>query len=513
MRAAATRSTTCSPETTRSPRRSPPGTTTARTPSARATARRAARIPPRSIPLGAGVAATGYNFGELGATDLTIAKTDGLTHVRPGQLITYTVTVSNQGVQDAAGVVVTDQFPAGDLQFVSASNGGVYDAKTHTITWQLGDVTGLDQQTITLNVVAKVRTVVPAGAETVTNTVTVHDDGTSGPDAHPQDNTAHDTDRILAAPDLYVTKTDNLEYVKVGQQDTYTITGGNAGQQVGEGVIITDTLPPGLRFVSASNGGRLVNGQVIWNVGNLAPGQRFSLTVTVVVESVPGAAGVHDIINTVTINDRFGSFEDPTPSNNTATDHTQAGGETAPGPGYAFDTFHNFAEEGVHFFRDPCEVRDRFAHYTNPTDNYRPAILPIAPVYSGAADPGATLVVEIYNANGERIGDQTVMVDAGGNWLASFPSSEVRDYPASVRIVELPAPYSPAAAAGRNLRNYFAPVLNPGQFNFGGQDGTPLDPRAVDPLLDAVNLANPLELGPAKYGGELLPTAAAPGGY
>src|SRR5262249_6033957 len=134
--------------------------------------------------------------------------------------------------------------------------------------------------------------------------------------------------------------------------------------------------------------------------------------------------------------------------------------------------------------------------YHSPVDNYRPAILPIAPVYSGAADPGATLVVEIYNANGERIGEQTVMVDAGGNWLATFPNSQVRDYPASVRIVELPAPYSPAADSGRNLRNYFAPVLNPGQFSFGGQDSTPLDPREDAPLLGTLNIANPLELGP-----------------
>ena len=34
--------------------------------------------------------------------------------------------------------------------------------------------------------------------------------------------------------------------------------------------------------------------------------------------ALPGAAGQRDLVNGVTINDRFGSFEDPTPEDNTA---------------------------------------------------------------------------------------------------------------------------------------------------------------------------------------------------
>lgn len=150
--------------------------------------------------------------------------------------------------------------------------------------------------------------------------------------------------------------------------------------------------------------------------------------------------------------------------------------------------------------------------YHNPTDNYRPALLPLAPIYSGEADPGSTLVLVVYNANGDQIGEQTVVVDTGGNWMATFPNSTVRDFPASVSIVELPAPYSTGASSGRNLRNYFAPVLNPGQFSFGGQDTTPLDPRAEAPLLSTLNLAEPLGLEDVKYGSEMLPAAGSPGG-
>lgn len=331
----------------------------------------------------------------------------------------------------------------------------------------------------------------------------------AGPDANPGNNTAQDTDRLNAAPDLYVSKTDNLTNASVGQHTTYVITGGNAGDQIASGVTVTDSLPPGLRFVSASNGGTLSNGQIVWSVGDLQPGQTFRLTVNVVVES---SAAAKTITNNVSIADQYGNFEEPTPGNNTAFDQTaiRALPVVKAGFFFAYDSFHNFATEP--FFRGEVATLAAMTDYQNPTDNYRPAILPLAPIYSGEADPGSTLVLVVYNANGDRIGEQTVMVDSGGNWMATFASSTVRDAPASVSIVELPAPYSPAAQSGRNLRNFFAPVLNPGQFSFGGQDSTPLDPREEAPLLGTLNLSEPLSLDEVKFGLELLPSAGSPGG-
>ena len=48
--------------------------------------------------------------------------------------MTYTVSVSNVGIGDAKGVVVRDILGEG-LVFVSASDGGVYDENTRTVTW------------------------------------------------------------------------------------------------------------------------------------------------------------------------------------------------------------------------------------------------------------------------------------------------------------------------------------------------------------------------------------------
>ena len=388
-------------------------------------------------------------------------------------------------------MTVTDQFPTA-LQFVSASNGGTLDPVTGVITWNVGTIAGANAQTITLTVIARVPSIVPAGLRSVTNTVTALD--ISGADATPANNTASDTDSIPAPADLYVLKTDNLATAKVGQQTTYTITGGNAGGQTAEGVVISDTLPPGLRLVSASNGGQLTDGRVVWNLGDLAPGATFQLSVRVVVES---AASGKNVINTVTIADRFGSPEDLTPADNSATDSTRI----APFDLFAYDTFHNFGSRAH---------RPGSLPLLGPIDVSREALLPLAPVYSGEADPGATLVVSLYNAKGEEIGSQTVMADAGGNWLTAFTSSTMRDTPSSVRISLLPAPASYGDSFGHNLRAYFSPALNPGHF-FETIRGLGFD-RGSAPLLDGLGLENPLQLGSVKYGGELLSTQGTASG-
>ena len=259
-------------------------------------------------------------------------------------------------------------------------------------------------------------------------------------------------------------------------------------------MVISDALAPGLRFLSASNGGHLAGGRVVWNLGELAPGATFSLSVRVVVES---AASGKNVVNTVTIADRFGSPEDLTPLDNSASDATRI----APADVFAFDTFHNFANPGQ---------RDGRLPLIGSIDVSREALLPLAPVYSGEADPGSTLVVALSNAKGEEIGSQTVMVDSGGNWVTSFASSIMRDTPSSVRITLLPAPSSYGDTFGHNLRAYFSPALNPGHF-FETIRDLGFD-RGSAPLLDGLGLENPLQLGSVKYGGELLSTQGTASG-
>lgn len=454
------------------------------------------------IGIGGGKDEVDYLFGERISSDLVVTKNDGRSQVRPGDVLNYTITIRNPSLQEADGVLVTDQFPSDVLEFLSASNGGTYDAATGTIRWNLGVLAGSNAQTITLTISARVKTTIPAGAESFTNIVTAVDTSNPGNDPTPRNNTARDTDRVIAAPDLYVLKTDNLTTTTVGDTISYTISGGNAGDQAAGGVTVRDTLPKGVKFVSASNGGRIVNGEVVWNLGALRPGETFQLTVKVVVEQVPSGG---QILNPVTIEDEFGVSEDPTPENNRAFDLTGVKPLFVPpsdGLIFAFDSFHDFSGG----------KRDGFYDYASEPEIYRLPILPLAPIYSGEADPGATLFISLVNARGVTIGEQTVMVDAGGNWLATFPSSTIRDVPSSVRITEIPAPYSLADGTGYNLRTYFSPALNPGHFFTGAQMSALLGARPA-PLLSGLGLENPLQLGSVKYGGELLGSQGTASGY
>jgi extracellular elastinolytic metalloproteinase len=59
--------------------------------------------------------------------------------VVPGGLITYEITYHNIGPAPSQGAKITDELPRG-LSFVSATGGGVYNASTRTVTWNLGTV-------------------------------------------------------------------------------------------------------------------------------------------------------------------------------------------------------------------------------------------------------------------------------------------------------------------------------------------------------------------------------------
>lgn len=186
-------------------------------------------------------------------------------------------------------------------------------------------------------------------------------------------------------------------------------------------------------------------------------------------------------------------------------------------PPFAFDSFHNFASDSnAHEGRPTIYgwVSSEGTHWpgsVSSPDVYGPPLLPIEPIYSGAANPGATLVIDLYNSQGVKIGSQTVVADAGGNWLANFSSTQMRDMPSEVRVTQTAAPYSVGTPGGANFRVYYTPsAINPG--HFVGSAATNLLSDDPAPLLSGLNLANPIQFGPVKYGGEFLSTEGTASG-
>lgn len=111
--------------------------------------------------------------------------------------------------------------------------------------------------------------------------------------------------------DLSITKTDSPNPATVGGQVTFTIGVTNAGpRSQATGVTVTDVLPSGYSFVSASSGCSHSSGTVSCNIGNLA--RDATATVQIVVRA--DTAGHYN--NTATVS---GNQVDPITSNNAAT--------------------------------------------------------------------------------------------------------------------------------------------------------------------------------------------------
>ncbi|MBI1741721.1 DUF11 domain-containing protein [Candidatus Acetothermia bacterium] len=238
-------------------------------------------------------------------TDLAVTKTDSPDPVIAGNNLTYTLNVTNNGPDNAGGVIVTDTLPGG-VTFISAvPSQGSCSQSAGVVTCSLGIMANAASATITI-------TVTPNTTGTITNTAQVTGDEA---DTNTANNTATEMTTVLGT-DLSVTKIDSPDPVIVGNNVTYTVTVTNNGPGTATGVTATDTLPPGVTFVSAtpSQGScSQAAGVVTCNLGTLTNGS--SATITIVITT--SAAGM--ITNTVSV---AANETDTNPNNNTATQST-----------------------------------------------------------------------------------------------------------------------------------------------------------------------------------------------
>jgi uncharacterized repeat protein (TIGR01451 family) len=226
--------------------------------------------------------------------ELKIAKFADPEPVNAGSDLTYTVNWAVTGNEPAKSATIVDTLP--DLvEFVSATDGGVYDAATHTVTWNLGEVMTPDDGSF------KVIVHVPSpqyNGITFTNKVDFSDETPGSTPA-----SAEVISTVRADHELAVTKSDSPDPVEKGAELTYTIAWEVTGNEPADGVVLTDPIPFGTKFVSASAGGTydVTTNTVTWTLGNKKPGDEGTVTLVVKVnKDFPNAL---DITNRVTITD------------------------------------------------------------------------------------------------------------------------------------------------------------------------------------------------------------------
>ena len=252
-----------------------------------------------------GVGINSVTITALNQGDVGVSIADAPDPVTAGTDLTYTLTVSNAGPSPATGVQVTDPIPPG-TSFVSASNGGTL--ASGTVTWNIGTIASGASVTRTLVV-----HVDPSRTTALTDTAAVT---TTATDTNNANNSASQGTTVATSADLSIVKTDSPDPVGAGENLTYTLAVANAGPSDANAVVVSDTLPAGSVYVSATPSQGTCSqalGVVTCNLGGMAA----SGSASVVIVMKPGAAG--SISNTATVSS---STSDPSNANNSSTQGT-----------------------------------------------------------------------------------------------------------------------------------------------------------------------------------------------
>jgi len=211
---------------------------------------------------------------------LLVTKTSSVGTVDAGGQLVYTLHYDNAGRGDATNVVLKDTLP-GEVSFVSAT--GSHSESGNIVSWNLGTVKAGARGSVTLTV--DVDSLIANGT-ILTNSGTI-DSTETDPSPFSLDVNVH------SEPVLTLTKTASKDPVSPGDHLLYTLHYENLGTDVASNLVVEDTLPVGVTFDTASNGGTLSGNIVSWNLGTILPNHSGDLTLSVIVDS--------DVVNGHTI--------------------------------------------------------------------------------------------------------------------------------------------------------------------------------------------------------------------
>jgi uncharacterized repeat protein (TIGR01451 family) len=176
--------------------------------------------------------------------DVGVTLADAPDPVVAGGPLTYTATVTNHGSDRAPATALVDTLPSG-FAFVSASaSSGTCGHASGVVTCQLGMLANGATRTVTI-------VTEPGVSGSIPNTVSVSGAYTDGVAANDQ---ATATTQVAAGADVSVDLTASASALLAGQSLTYSMEIANRGPFPASDPVVTNTLPAGVTFVSASPG-------------------------------------------------------------------------------------------------------------------------------------------------------------------------------------------------------------------------------------------------------------------
>nr|MDA3817345.1 gliding motility-associated C-terminal domain-containing protein [Prolixibacteraceae bacterium] len=208
------------------------------------------------------IVVVGYNY------ELLITKTASDTAVFAGDEIDYIVSILNNGDMDLYDIHVEDTLQ-GNVAFISASHEALNT--DGVIKWDIPEIKA--GELIDLMVTVKVDEETENGT-LIYNVAWLSDNYTEDPNS--SDTTAVEviSETVNNDPELFVSKTTTSSQAQIGDTIEYIIEVSNIGSDEAHNVLILDNLPDELTFVSASDGGQLIDDYIVeWLIGNLNEGQ------------------------------------------------------------------------------------------------------------------------------------------------------------------------------------------------------------------------------------------------
>lgn len=191
-----------------------------------------------------------------GAPKLEMAKTGPAT-IELGETALYRVTIRNSGNAPATNVVLTDRLPSG---LSSPTSPG------RELSFPVGTINPDDTKVIEIPLTASAKgnweNVASLSATQLSSPLLVKS-----------------TPLNIVESKLGIAKTGHDRRF-VFTEAAYTIAVKNDGNTLLKDVMVTDQVPEGTKFVSASNNGQLKGDQVEWSLGNLNPGEIATIKVS-----------------------------------------------------------------------------------------------------------------------------------------------------------------------------------------------------------------------------------------
>lgn len=216
---------------------------------------------------------------------------------KEGQNVTYVTKISNVNMNEKKEVVVTNTLPEG-VSFISATNNGVYNEQTNTVTWNLETITGKTTKFVTLTV--KINELQNGQTrKEIKNRMAIK--------TSEKELTTNETSFTVTKPALAITQTTSTsEKVVAGDTIQYNVTIKNLGETDANNIVVTDYMPEGLKYRGATY---VVDGKTYesWigntdatiNISTIKAGESVDITIKALVEDIEENKVERKVVNIV----------------------------------------------------------------------------------------------------------------------------------------------------------------------------------------------------------------------